>query len=210
MKKTISVSHATVDRLPVYYRALKDALQEGIGIISSEELGRRIDVTPEQIRKDLSSFGEFGKKGVGYYVSELKRNIGEILGLHKLWNVAIVGTGHLGWALAHYRNFSEMGFAIKALFDTDPAKLGLEINGVPVESVDKLVAASVREKINIGIVTVPGEVAQDAVNALIAAGVQGIWNFAPVKLEVPDNVSLVNADLSSELATLSYHLTHTS
>ena len=209
MKKMMLVSHATIDRLPVYYRSLKEALQEGIEIISSEELGRRIGVTPEQIRKDLSSFGEFGKKGVGYYVSELKRNIGEILGLHKSWNVAIVGTGHLGWALAHYRKFSEMGFSVKALFDADPAKIGLEIDGVPIEPMSKLKETAQREKIHIGIVTVPGEVAQETVDALIAAGVQGIWNFAPVKLAVPEDVALVNADLSSELATLSFHLTPT-
>ena len=209
MKKMMLVSRATIDRLPVYYRSLKEAMQEGIEIISSEELGRRIGVTPEQIRKDFSSFGEFGKKGVGYYVSELKRNIGEILGLHKLWNVAIVGTGHLGWALAHYRNFSEMGFVIRALFDTDPAKLGLEIDGVAIETIDMLAEVVAREKIHIGVVAVPGEVAQEMADALIAAGVQGIWNFAPVKLLVPSHIALVNADLSGELATLSYRLTHT-
>lgn len=208
LKKMMFASRATVDRLPIYYRSLKEALQEGIEIISSEELGRRIGVTPEQIRKDLASFGEFGKKGVGYYVNELKRNIGEILGLHKQWNIAIVGTGHLGWALAHYRNFPEMGFEIKALFDVDPAKQGLEIGGVTIEPINKLAEVIEREKIQIAIVAVPGDVAQEMTNALIAAGVQGIWNFAPVKLVVPDDISIVNADLSAELATISYQLLH--
>ena len=109
LKEHIMISKATIDRLPLYFRTLKLSQEEGIEIISSEELGNRLGVTPEQIRKDLASFGQFGKKGVGYYVRELLRNIGEILGLHHNWNIAVVGMGHLGWALAHYKNFSSLG-----------------------------------------------------------------------------------------------------
>lgn len=200
------VSKATIDRMPLYYRFLNDVQREGLEIISSEELGRRIGITPEQIRKDLSSFGEFGKKGVGYYVGELKRNIGEILGLNISWNVAIIGIGHLGWALAHHKNFAKMGFRIKAIFDNDVEKLGQSISGVVVEHTDNI-EHTVREKnIQIGIVTVPEEQAQRVVDRLAAGGVKGIWNFAPVKLSVPSDIYVVDEDLSVGLSSLSYYL----
>ncbi len=200
------ISKATIDRLPLYFRTLRQIQQEGTEIISSEELGRRIGVTPEQIRKDLASFGEFGKKGVGYFVRELIRNIGEILGLHRNWNIAIVGVGHLGWALANYRNFSSLGFNLAAVFDVEPAKIGQTIGGVEIFSFDRLEEVTREKNIHIGVITVPAPNAQEVADRLVAAGVRGIWNFAPVKLNVPDNVRLVSEDLSVGLSSISYYL----
>lgn len=207
MKEHIVISKATIDRLPVYFRVLRSIQEEGVEIISSEELGRRIGVTPEQIRKDLASFGEFGKKGVGYFVRELIRNIGEILGLHRNWNIAIVGVGHLGWALANYRNFGSLGFNLAAVFDVDPHKIGQDINGVPVYHIDRLQEIIVQRDIQIGIITVPAAQAQATADALVSSGVRGIWNFAPLRLNVPDHVRLVSEDLSIGLSSISYYLT---
>ncbi|SDF20426.1 redox-sensing transcriptional repressor Rex [Sporolituus thermophilus] len=206
MKGHIVISKATIDRLPLYFRTLRQAQEEGVEIISSEELGRRIGVTPEQIRKDLASFGEFGKKGVGYYVRELIRHIGEILGLHRNWNIAIVGIGHLGWALANYRNFASLGFNLVAIFDVDPAKVGQKVNGVQVHHLQDLEMVVKEIGVQIGVITVPAEQAQDVANRLVAAGVRGIWNFAPIKVNVPPSVRIVSEDLSVGLSSLSYYL----
>ena len=209
--KTVSplkTSKATIDRLPLYFRTLRLAQDEGIDIISSEELGRRLGITPEQIRKDLASFGQFGKKGVGYYVNELKRNVGEILGLNKHWNIAIVGIGHLGAALANFQNFVSLGFNLVALFDQDPNVIGSRVNHVKVENIKELSRIVQERHIQIGIIAVPAAFAQEVADQLVAAGLKGIWNFAPVKLTVPSTVQLVNEDLSIGLSSLSYHITH--
>ena len=202
----IVISKATIDRLPLYFRTLRNVQEDGLEIISSEELGKRIGITPEQIRKDLSLFGEFGKKGVGYYVRDLLRNIGEILGLHRNWNIALVGVGHLGWALANYRNFSSLGFNLVATFDNDPGKIGAKVNEIPIYSLDQMEEIVAKEHIVIGVITVPAEYAQGVADRLIKAGVRGIWNFAPVKLNVPEEIKLINEDLSVGLSSLSYYL----
>lgn len=207
MKGNVAISKATVDRLPVYFRTLRLIREEGVEIISSEELGRNLSITPEQIRKDLASFGQFGKKGVGYYVSELIRNISEILGLHYNLNISIVGVGHLGWALANYRNFVSMGFNLVAIFDIDPSKIGLRINGVRVTHLNDLEQIVKERDIHIGIITVPENHAQSVADQLVATGVKGIWNFAPRKISVPDHVRIVDEDLTVGLSSLSYYLT---
>ena len=205
--KRSAISKATIDRLPLYFRTLRLAQDEGIDVISSEELGRRLGITPEQIRKDLASFGQFGKKGVGYYVNELKRNVGSILGLDHHWNIAIVGIGHLGAALANYQNFVTLGFNLVALFDQDPKVIGTVQNHVKVEAIDDL-SRIVRERgVHIGIIAVPAAFAQDVADKLVAAGVKGIWNFAPIKMQVPETMHIVNEDLSIGLSRLSYHIT---
>lgn len=205
MKKKIS--QATIDRMPLYYRTLKQAEEEGRRIISSQELGKILDITPEQIRKDLTYFGQFGKKGIGYFVDELKNKIENILGLHYHWRLAIVGVGHLGSALANYKNFPSLGFQIVALFDTDEKIIGSEINGVKIYDFKKINSVATRKLVDIGIITVPEIHAQEAADALVSAGVLGIWNFAPIKINVPPQISLVNQDLSGGLVSLSYHLT---
>lgn len=206
MKRQIVISRATIDRLPLYFRTLRHIKEEGVDIVSSDELGKRIDITPEQIRKDLASFGEFGKKGVGYYVEELIRNIGEILGLHHNWHMAIIGVGHLGWALANYRNFTSLGFTLSAIFDVDYSKIGQTINDVVIQHLDDLQETVKKRNIQIGIITVPTEHAQDVADQLVAAGVKGIWNFAPVKIDVPSNIFIISEDLSVGLSSLSYYL----
>ena len=202
-----TISQATIDRLPLYFRTLRLAQEEGIDIISSDELGRRLGITPEQIRKDLASFGQFGKKGVGYYVNELKRNVGTILGLDNHWNIAVIGIGHLGVALANYQNFVSLGFQLVALFDQDPAIIGTTVNHVKVEDVKNLRAIVAERNVHIGVITVPAPFAQGIANQLVEAGVKGIWNFAPIKMKVPDSMHIVNEDLSIGLSSLSYHIT---
>ncbi|MBQ7496603.1 MAG: redox-sensing transcriptional repressor Rex [Selenomonas sp.] len=205
--KVPGISRATIDRLPLYFRTLRLVQDEGLDIISSDELGKRLGITPEQIRKDLASFGQFGKKGVGYYVNELKRNVGHILGLDHHLNIAVVGIGHLGVALANYQNFVALGFNLVALFDQDPHVIGTVVNHVKVED-SKNLRQIVRERnIQIGIIAVPAAFAQGVADELVEAGIQGIWNFAPIKMHVPESVPLVNEDLSIGLSSLSYYLT---
>ena len=205
--KVPGISRATIDRLPLYFRTLRLVQDEGLDIISSDELGKRLGITPEQIRKDLASFGQFGKKGVGYYVNELKRNVGHILGLDHHLNIAVVGIGHLGVALANYQNFVARGFNLVALFDQDPHVIGTVVNHVKVED-SKNLRQIVRERnIQIGIIAVPAAFAQGVADELVEAGIQGIWNFAPIKMHVPESVPLVNEDLSIGLSSLSYYLT---
>ncbi len=207
MKGQIAISKATIDRLPLYFRTLRLAQDEGIDIISSDDLGRRLSITPEQIRKDLASFGQFGKKGVGYYVNELKRNVGEILGLDNHWNIAVIGIGHLGVALANYQNFVTLGFNLVALFDQDTNVIGTTVNHIKVEDIAELDRIVEERNIHIGIIAVPAAFAQGVADQLVAAGVRGIWNFAPIKMQVPTAVHIVNEDLSVGLSSLSYHIT---
>lgn len=205
--KEQTISKATIDRLPLYYRTLRLAQDDGMDIISSDELGRRLELTPEQIRKDLALFGQFGKKGVGYYVNELKFNVGKILGLDNHWNIAIVGIGHLGVALANYQNFIALGFNLVALFDNDPNIIGKTVNHVKVKSVDELQSCAKNLKIDIGVIAVPAQFAQQVADKLVKANIKGIWNFAPVKMRVPEDVKIVNEDLSVGLSRLSYYIT---
>ena len=200
------ISKATIDRLPLYFRTLRLSQEDGAEIISSEELGQRLGITPEQIRKDLASFGQFGKKGVGYYILELIKNIGNILGLDNNWHLAVIGVGHLGWALAHYRNFDSLGFKLVAMFDIDPNKIGQCIKGIKVSGLDSLKEVMEEQTIHIGIIAVPEIYAQEVADKLVAAGVRGIWNFAPRKIEVPDTVRVINEDLSIGLSSLSFYL----
>lgn len=205
--KEQTISKATIDRLPLYYRTLRLAQDDGMDIISSDELGRRLELTPEQIRKDLALFGQFGKKGVGYYVNELKFNVGKVLGLDNHWNIAIVGIGHLGVALANYQNFIALGFNLVALFDNDPNIIGKTVNHVKVKSIDELQSCAKNLKIDIGVIAVPAQFAQQVADKLVKANIKGIWNFAPVKMRVPEDVKIVNEDLSVGLSRLSYYIT---
>ena len=205
--KEQTISKATIDRLPLYYRTLRLAQDDGMDIISSDELVRRLELTPEQIRKDLALFGQFGKKGVGYYANELKFNVGKILGLDNHWNIAIIGIGHLGVALANYQNFIALGFNLVALFDNDPNIIGKTVNHVKVKSIDELQSCAKNLKIDIGVIAVPAQFAQQVADKLVKANIKGIWNFAPVKMRVPEDVKIVSEDLSVGLSRLSYYIT---
>jgi len=200
------ISQATIDRLPLYFRTLQLVEEEKTSIISSDELGKRLDITPEQIRKDLATFGQFGRKGIGYDVHELKNKISNILGLHNKWRLAIVGVGHLGGALANYVNFASLGFSVVALFDKDKKIIGTEVNGIKVNAVSAMKRIIRERAVDIGVITVPATEAQEVADKLIDVGVNGIWNFAPIKLSVPSEIPLVNEDLSIGLSALSYHM----
>ena len=204
MKKIIS--QATIDRLPLYFRTLRLVEEEDMQIISSDELGRRLDITPEQIRKDLATFGQFGRKGIGYDVRELKNKIENILGLQNKWRLAIVGVGHLGGALANYVNFASLGFSVAALLDINKKIIGSEVNGIKVTAASRMKEIIAADEVDIGVITVPASEAQSVADSLVAAGIKGIWNFAPIKLSVPPEVPLVNEDLSVGLSALSYHM----
>ena len=207
MQEHPSISKATVDRLPRYYRCLRQLSDEGVSIASSEELGRRLSINPEQIRKDLTTFGQFGKKGVGYYVAELKESIGGILGLDQHLSLAIVGMGHLGAALANYQGIARLGFRLAAIFDANPAVIGMRVGERRVEDIAYLAEIIAERDIRIGVIAVPAAAAQGIADRLVAAGVRGIWNFAPVKLRVPPTIPFVSEDLSVGLSSLSYYLT---
>ena len=209
MQEHLSISKATVDRLPRYYRCLRQLTDEGVEIASSEELGRRLAINPEQIRKDLAFFGQFGKKGVGYYVAELKESIGGILGLDHHWNVAIVGMGHLGAALANYQGIARLGFHLVAIFDVNPVVIGTRVGERRVEDIAYLAKIIAERDIQIGVIAVPAIHAQGIADKLVGAGIRGIWNFAPVNLHVPPHIPFVSEDLSVGLSSLSYYLTHT-
>ncbi|MBQ6005908.1 MAG: redox-sensing transcriptional repressor Rex [Selenomonadaceae bacterium] len=200
------ISQATIDRLPLYFRTLRVVEDEEMEIISSDELGRRLDITPEQIRKDLATFGQFGRKGIGYDVHELKERISNILGLQNKWRLAIVGVGHLGGALANYVNFASLGFSVVALFDKNKNIVGSEVNGIKINALTQMKRVIDSAAVDIGVITVPASEAQGVADKLVAAGVKGIWNFAPIKLFVPPEIPLVNEDLSVGLSALSYHM----
>ncbi|MBR2179602.1 MAG: redox-sensing transcriptional repressor Rex [Selenomonadaceae bacterium] len=200
------ISQAIIGRLALYFRLFKSLYEDGVQVISSEDIGKKLDITPVQIRKDLAVFGQFGMKGVGYYTSELVSQIGNILGLNNRWNMAIVGVGHLGGALANYKNFETNGFKLTALFDKDTRIIGSYVHGIQVSDVRNLKSIMTNRNIQIGIITVPAPEAQGVANLLVESGVKGIWNFAPTKINVPSEIPLVNEDLAMDLSTLSYHI----
>ena len=160
MQEHPSISKATVDRLPRYYRCLRQLSDEGVSIASSEELGRRLSINPEQIRKDLTAFGQFGKKGVGYYVAEIKESIGGILGLDQHLSLAIVGMGHLGAALANYQGIERLGFRLAAVFDSNPVVIGTRVGERRVEDIAYLAEIVAERSIQIGVIAVPAAHAQ--------------------------------------------------
>ena len=208
MRQNIAISEAVIERLPLYYRDLLLLQDAGIDIISSEKLGERLGITPEQIRKDLTCFGAFGKKGVGYYVSELCQQIVEIIGLQQHWKIGIAGIGHLGWALANYKTFGRLGFRTTGLFDVDHRIIGQNVGGVEVTPISEMGEVIQREGIQIGIITTPAAVAQQVADQMVAAGIRGILSFAPLRLTVPDGIFVFREDLSIGLSRISYYLTN--
>src|SRR4051794_35265512 len=199
------IPEATVARLPVYLRILLDQSESGTSNVSSEELADLAGVNAAKVRKDLSYLGSYGTRGVGYEVEYLLFQISRELGLTQDWPVVIIGIGHLGHALANYDNFTARGFRIVALIDADPKKVGDDVNGIKIRSLDDLDAVVRKERVSIGIIATPAHVAQDVADRLVAAGVTSILNFAPTVLNVPEGVSLRKVDLSIELQILSFY-----
>ncbi len=197
---------AVSQRLSLYLRQLQALRDEGCATVSSRQLARSLDVSAAQVRKDLAFFGQFGLPGVGYQVDPLIARIRRILGTHRLRRAAIVGVGHLGRALIGYPGFDEQGFRIAALFDADPALHGRTFGGVAVRPVEDIEATVARERIEIAILAVPAEVAQDVADRVVRAGVGGILNFAPTRIVVPPTVGLAAVDLSIQLEQITHQL----
>lgn len=199
------IPEATVRRLPLYLRVLTDVAGSGGTTVSSAALAAGSGVNPAKVRKDLSYLGSYGTRGVGYDVAYLLHQVRRELGLTQDWPVAIVGVGNLGRALAGYRGFGQRGFRPAALFDADPAMVGEEIGGVIVRPVTELTERVRSEGIAIGVVCTPAGAAQEVTDALVAAGVRSILNFAPIVLAVPDDVVVRKVDLAQELQILTYY-----
>lgn len=207
MKK---VSEPTIGRLSLYLRLLTELKDAGVETVSSDELSSRSGTTAAQVRKDLSVFGTFGKRGLGYDVEELEGRVRGILGLESDWSVVLVGAGRIGAALFGYENFRRQGFHISAVIDKDPAKVGERWNGLVVQA-DAEMERVVRERgIEIAVVAVPAGSAQVVVDRLVESGVRGVLNFAPTQLDVPPCVVVRSVDMALEMEGLSYALTHAS
>ncbi|MBU8933267.1 MAG: redox-sensing transcriptional repressor Rex [candidate division Zixibacteria bacterium] len=204
MKRKISES--TIHRLSLYYRALSLLEKENCETISSKELARREKLTPAQVRKDLSFFGSFGTRGLGYPVSELRKKIASILGIDRVWRVALVGIGNIGSAMVGYKEFLKQGFQIVRLFDNDQRKIGSNHKGIIVSDIGNLRDELKVANIQMVILAVPATVAQYIVDDVVEAGVKAILNFAPINLRVPDDVYLCNENMAMELEYLSFNL----
>ncbi len=197
---------ATVSRIVTYLRILTDLEESGIKRTSSDLLAEEARVSAFQVRKDLSHFGRFGTRGAGYSVLTLRRELRGILGLTRPWNVAIMGMGRLGQALADYPNFGQYAFELKASFDSDPAKVGRHIGDVEVYAVDEIEERVAHSAIDIAFLTVPAQVAQEAAERLVSAGIRGILNFAPTVINVPSGVFVEPVDFVAGLKRLAYYL----
>jgi redox-sensing transcriptional repressor len=202
------IADSTVRRLSAYLRFLEDFEHRGLTTISSEELANRGGTTSAQVRKDLSFFGSFGKRGLGYSVPELAGRLREILGLGKEWRVVIVGAGKIGAALAQYRGFRQRGFNILAAYDNNGEKIGRKLEGIPVRDIAQLERDIQRDKPDIVVLTVPGDEAQNVVDRVVKAGVKAILNFAPAQLHAPADVAIKTVNMAMELEGLSFALTN--
>lgn len=199
-----AISEAVIKRLPRYYRYLEHLEQEGVTKVSSGTLAGMLGVTASQVRQDFCNFGGFGQHGYGYDVAYLKRKLAEILGLDRQYDMIIIGAGNIGRALAGYKNFAAEGFRVRALFDIDVKESS--VGGVPVYKIDKL-ADYVRENgCDIAVIATQKSVASDVAGQLVALGVKSLWNFAPIDLEVPDDVAVENIAMSESLYVLSYRM----
>ena len=204
--ETRKISQAVIRRLPRYYRYLGELLEDGVERISSNDLSKRMKLTASQIRQDLNNFGGFGQQGYGYNVKYLHTEIGKILGLENKHNFIIVGAGNLGQALANYSHFENQGFILKGIFDVNPTLRGMSIRDVPVRMMSEMKDFIKENNIDIAVLTIPKECAIDVAKDLVDAGIQAIWNFAHVDLNVPDNVIVESVHLSESLMRLSYNI----
>lgn len=207
-QKVRRISDSTIHRLSIYYRALLALEKEGYETISSKELAKREKLTPAQVRKDLSFFGSFGTRGLGYPVKQLMQQISEILGINRIWNVALIGVGNIGSALVSYKEFAKQGFIIKLIFDNDQRKIGSNHKGITVSDTADMKKLLRENDISMIILTVPASAAQKVCDEVVASGVKAILNFAPVNLRVPNDVLLRNENMAIELEHLSFSLSN--
>ena len=201
------ISQAVIRRMPRYYRYLGELLEDGVERISSNDLSKRMNVTASQIRQDLNNFGGFGQQGYGYNVKFLYEEIGKILGLNQKHNIIVIGAGNLGQALANYVKFEKLGFVITALFDVNPALEGVTVRGIKIHMLDELEDYCKDHVVDIAALTMPKEKADAIANRLVDLGIQAIWNFAHVDLDLIDkDVVVENVHLSDSLMQLSYNI----
>jgi redox-sensing transcriptional repressor len=203
---TENVPDIIVSRLPVYLRALQRMADNGVTTTSSQELGEKVGISATQIRKDLSQFGGFGKQGTGYHIPFLIDHLRQILKVDRSWDVAVVGMGDMGHAIVRYQGFANRGFRVQMCFDSDPEKIGEQFGDFTIRNAKDLVKDIKTAKIKIAMLCVPASVAQDVTDKLIEAGVQGILNYAPVRLVVPQNVKVQHIDPAIGLQRITYYL----
>ena len=202
------IADSTVRRLSIYLRFLEEFEERGLATVSSEELARRGGTTSAQVRKDLSFFGSFGKRGLGYSVPELLTALREILGLGREWRVIIVGAGKIGAALAQYRGFRQRGFQIIAAYDTNPEKVGRPLEGVQVRDMAQLETDIARDRPDIAVLAIPSDNAQAVLDRVVKAGSNAVLNFAPAQLHAPADVTVKAVNMAMELEGLSFALTN--
>jgi redox-sensing transcriptional repressor len=202
------IAESTVRRLSIYLRFLEEFEDRGLSTVSSEELARRGGTTSAQVRKDLSFFGSFGKRGLGYSVPELSTALREILGLGKEWRVVIVGAGKIGEALAQYRGFRQRGFQILAVCDANPAKIGRFLDGIEIRDMGRFEEDVARDHPEIAVIAIPAEGAQEVLDRVVRTGIKAVLNFAPVQLHAPSDVSVKSVNMAMELEGLSFALTN--
>ena len=198
----------TIERLPLYYRCVQKLASKGVEVISSQELGEMIGIPSTQVRKDLSYYGEFGRRGVGYEVDNLVKNLERILGLNESWELILVGAGNLGQALVNYGGFKRLGLNINYALDVDQDKIGNKLGDAEIYEIDELERVVEENNINIAVLAVPDENAQQIADRLIDAGIKAIWNFVPVRLDVPEDIEVRNEDLAIGLISLTYYLSN--
>jgi redox-sensing transcriptional repressor len=204
--KTEKISELTTNRLSVYLRCLNDLAAGGHTTVSSDKLAKTYHLNSAQIRKDLANFGDFGVRGVGYDIESLRKRLTSILGLDQQHAVCIIGAGRLGTALADYYGFKGTNFKVKALFDADAAKIGKKVGDVSVFDIKDFSTVVKKDKIEVAVIAVPAEFAQEVLEKVTEAGIKAVMNFAPVPLKVVDDVKLKTIDLTTSLESLSYFL----
>ena len=202
------IADSTVRRLSIYLRFLEEFEERGLATVSSEELARRGGTTSAQVRKDLSFFGSFGKRGLGYSVPELAGALRDILGLGREWRVVIIGAGKIGAALAQYRGFHQRGFRIMRAYDTNPDKIGKTLEGIEVRDMTRLEADMAHERPDIAVLAIPSEGAQAVLDRVVKAGIKAVLNFAPAQLHAPADVTVKTVNMAMELEGLSFALTN--
>lgn len=201
-----NIPDIVIGRLPIYLRALNRLAAEGHDVTSSHELGQRLGISSAQIRKDLSHFGGFGKQGTGYNIKYLEEKLRHVLKVDREWEVALVGAGDLGTALAHYGGFVDRGFRIACVFDSSPQKIGKSLGGFVIQSFDSVAQIIAERHIKIAMIATPAENAQEVANILINAGVQAILNYAPINLNVPEGVRVQYIDPVTRMQRMTYYL----
>jgi redox-sensing transcriptional repressor len=202
------IAESTVRRLSIYLRFLEEFEVRGASTVSSEELARRGGTTSAQVRKDLSFFGSFGKRGLGYSVPELSTALRDILGLGREWQVVIIGAGKIGAALAQYRGFRQRGFNILAVYDSNPEKVGRTLEGIEIRDMSRFESDVERERPEIAVIAIPGEGAQHVLDRIVRTGIKAVLNFAPVQLHAPADVTVKAVNMAMELEGLSFALSN--